>query len=220
VDIPGLGLNFVSGSLPAFFNGGDVTFDVRYRAAGDDAWHTLITDVPASAPFTFTLPQPGYLHYTDIRFDFGTVPANFALGNEIVLTFVVGDNAPNNQLVNRFVVFHGNYPTEGDSPLIPIVRPPVPTVPPGSNRVLISNGGGYYEVNPDGEPLGEWAWSETETSWIFDPMPVGAMPQTGVNHSRTLLRVFMYGTIAIVGLAVLWFVIHTKFKKRASEDVA
>jgi LPXTG-motif cell wall-anchored protein len=124
IDVPGVGLNFASAILPAFTNGAGVTYDVRYRVAGSTQWRTHAQGVNAAAPFTFSLPQPGNLRYTEIRFDFGTVPAGFGLGNEIVVTFRVGNNAPNNTLVNNFIVAHNNISTHGDSPYRPIVVPP------------------------------------------------------------------------------------------------
>jgi len=85
IDMPGRGLNFQSGRLPAFTNGEGVTYDIRYIVTGSDQWRTHATGVDASRPFTFSLPQPGNLHYTDIGIFFGDVPAGFGLGNEIVL---------------------------------------------------------------------------------------------------------------------------------------
>ncbi|MCL2364334.1 MAG: hypothetical protein FWC71_06700 [Defluviitaleaceae bacterium] len=233
VDTPGLGLNFVSGSLPAFYNGAGITFDVRYRVAGSSEWQTFATGVPASAPFTFTLPQPGNLHYTDIRFDFGTVPADFARGDEIVLTFIVDGNAPNNELINHFVVFHGNYSTPGQVPYVPVVRPPVTTTPTytastsavvthtapptvNDNHALVPHGNGYFEVDGEGLPLGQWTWDEAEISWIFDevdPIAVGFMPQTGVDGNRTIFNIIKYSALFIGGLAVLWFVVHFRHKR-------
>ena len=156
VDMPGVGLNFVSGSLPAFTHGQGVTYDIRYRVAGSNQWRTLVQGINAASPFYFELPQPGNLHYTDIRFDFGTVPVNFGLGNEIILRFVVGDNAPNNTLVNHFIVGYSGNNSQGESPHTPVVVPP-PFV----------NGGGTVTIVDD----------------LMDMdggnIPLGFMPQTG-----------------------------------------
>jgi len=108
VDIPSRGLNFLSGCLPAFTNGADITFDIRYTVAGSDEWHIFATGVDASQPFSFSLPQSGSLHYTNIGFFFGDVHADFGIGNEIILTFIVGVGAPNNTLSNRFTVQYDN----------------------------------------------------------------------------------------------------------------
>ena len=124
IDRPGLGLNFQSGSIPAFNNGAGITYDIRYRVYGSNEWHTHATGINANAPFAFDLPQPGDLYYTHIGLFFGTVPAGFGLGNEIVYTFVVGDNAPNNVLVNDFFIVFNNIEQPGSSPDRPIVNQP------------------------------------------------------------------------------------------------
>jgi len=121
VDMPGQGLNFQSGRLPAFTNGAGITYEIRYTVAGSDEWRTYRTGIDASRPFEFSLPQPGNLHYTNIGFFFGTVPADFGRNNQIVLSFVVGANAPNNVLINRFALRYDNVEREGLSPERPTV---------------------------------------------------------------------------------------------------
>jgi len=124
IDMPGRGLNFQSGSLPAFTNGAGITYEIRYRVAGNNAWHVHQTGIDASQAHNFNLPQPGNLHYTEIAFVFGDVPADFALNNQIVLTFRVGAGAPNNVLVNQFLVRYDNIERPGLSPYEPIVTQP------------------------------------------------------------------------------------------------
>ena len=124
MDIPGGGLNFAAGSLPAFAGGAGVTFEIRYTIAGSDAVHIHSTGNDASQPLTFNLPQSGDLHYTSIEFYFGDVPAYFGLNNEIVLTFVVGSDTPSSQLVNNFVVSYNGTPNQGLSPYRPVVTTP------------------------------------------------------------------------------------------------
>jgi len=123
VDMPGVGLNFQSATIPAFTNGAGITFEVRYTVAGSNEWRVYQTGIDASQPFTFSLPQSGNLHYTNIALYFGDVPAYFALGDEIVMTFIVGATAPNNTLVNRFAVMYGNTEREGGSPDNPTLTP-------------------------------------------------------------------------------------------------
>jgi len=113
VDLPGVGLYFTAGSLPAFANGAGVTYDIRFRVEGSNVWHTHATNVSASQAFNFTLPQTSNTRYTHIGFFFGDVPANFGLGNTIVLTFTAGSSAPNNTLINRFFVSYGSTSREG-----------------------------------------------------------------------------------------------------------
>ena len=124
IDLPSLGLNFQSGSIPAFNNGSGVTYDIRYMITGSNEWRTHTTNVDASRPFTFSLPQPGNLHYTNIGLFFGNVPAGFGLGNEIVYTFIVGDGAPSNVLTNRFLIMFDDTQLEGSSPDRPVVNGP------------------------------------------------------------------------------------------------
>ena len=149
VDIPGVGLNFRSASIPAFTNGEGITYEVRYTVAGSNEWRTYRTDIDASRPFSFSLPQPGNLHYTNIALFFGNVPADFALGNEIVMTFTVGNNAPNNTLINRFVVRYDNTEREGNSPNNPTVTPPTESGAGGSSGGSAGNDGDSPKTGDD-----------------------------------------------------------------------
>ena len=155
VDMPGRGLNFQSGRLPAFMGGEGITYEIRYRVAGSD-WRTHATGIDASQPFNFSLPQSGNLHYTEIGFFFGDVPAYFGLNNQIVLTFIVGEGAPNNMLVNDFVVRYGNIERPGGSPQNPIIVPPgtpgTPGTPGGPD-----GGAGLPGTPPGTSPVGETA---------------------------------------------------------------
>ena len=124
IDMPNIGLNFQSGSIPAFTNGAGITYDIRYRVAGSSVWRTHATNVNANAPFNFALPQPGNLHYTDIGLFFGDVPVGFGRGNQIVFTFVIGNNAPNNILINDFLIMFDEVERPGASPDRPTVNEP------------------------------------------------------------------------------------------------
>jgi len=137
IDIPGRGLNFSRGNLPAFTNAAGITFDIRYTVYGSDEVHTFLSGIDASRPFTFSLPQSGNLRYTNIGLFFGNVPADFGLGNEIVLTFVAGTGAPNNELINRFVVRYDNVEHECRTTERPTVVPrPTPSpAPPSPGRL-------------------------------------------------------------------------------------
>ena len=210
VDMPGVGLNFVSGSLPAFANSQDVTYDIRYMVQGSNTWNTLISGVDASAPFNFTLPQPGNVHYTDIGLFFGTVPAYFGLGNTITFTFVAGDSAPNNELVNHFIVMHGNIVTDGDSPYRPRLRPPLT-----NGNTLMPNGNGYIELDGNNTPLGQWTWNNQANRWDFTqlnnaPVPMGRLPQTGLS-TATLWFAAILNIVLIGGIGTLCMM---KMKKR------
>jgi len=144
--MPSRGLNFLSGRLPAFTNGAGITYEIRYTVAGSDEWRTHATGIDASRPFNFSLPQPGNLHYTNIGIFFGNVPSNFGLGNEVVMTFIVGADAPSNVLINRFALRYDNVERPGSSPDRPIVVPDTP-----------ENGGNWLSPGeiPAPEQLGE-----------------------------------------------------------------
>jgi len=213
IDMPGRGLNFSMGRMPAFTNGAGVTYDIRYRVAGSNQWNILMQGVSASAPFTFGLPQPGNVYYTEIRFDFGTVPASFGLGNTIALDFIVGNNAPNNVLINDFFVSFNNNSTQGQSPQTPIVIPRPPT-----NGNLVGDGDRYIELDDNNVPQGEWTWNPDDNRWVFNPFnpptQVGRLPQTGSEHA-----VYWIGSLVLLmmtgGLGSLIFVKANKKKKRA-----
>ena len=161
IDMPNQGLNFRSGSIPAFANGAGITYDIRYRVAGSNVWHTHATGVNANAPFSFALPQPGNLHYTDIGLFFGTVPVGFGRGNQIVFTFVIGNNAPNNTLINDFLIMFDNVERPGASPDRPTVNEPgagggagtpgrpTPTIPfsPTHHAYMVGDNNGMIRPN-------------------------------------------------------------------------
>jgi len=137
-DMPGLGLFLTSVSVPALHNGQGVTYDILYKLYGSDETHVLARGVDASSPFAATLPQPGNLYYTEIRFVFGTVPANFGLGNGIVLDFIAGDNAPNSRLINHFIVFHNGGNMLSNSSYDPLVITTMPATGRNDTRSAIA----------------------------------------------------------------------------------
>jgi len=215
IDMPGVGLNFQSGSIPAFYNGAGVTYEIRYRVAGSSQWHTHATGIDASAPFTFNLPQPGDLYYTDIGLFFGTVPVGFALGNEIVLTFVVGDNAPNNQLINDFLLRFDISTHEGSSPDRPTVLPqlPVPYTPEPTPPLVSDIPDSAITPEPPTEPAPDTNITVTPPS-ITDPGDAtpgtGRInPQTSDSNSRIWLFLSLVGMLLSAGVL---FVV-TKKKK-------
>ena len=168
-------------------------------------WHTHLTNVDASRPFTFSLPQTGNIRYTSIGFFFGNVPANFGLGNTIVLTFVAGANAPNNTLINRFVVSYGNGTREGGGQAN-LVPPPTP----GPGNTLRPDGNGYIEINDNNVPQGSWEWRDSN-GWVFIPnvnVPMGQLPQTGIPASFWLIA-----GVNLMAIGALSTLIISKYKK-------
>jgi len=199
VELPGRGLNFVSASLPAFANSTGVTFDVRYRVYGSNTWNTFATGVDASQPFEFNLPQSGNLHYTDIEFSFGNVPANFGLNNDIRVYFIVSADALNNELINRFIVMYGDEEREGSG-----------TATIGPDTPHTGGGTGTDErqtvIGEDGVPLGEWIWNEDSEEWVFfedTAIPLGLLqiPQTGLGTNS--LSWFLFG-LALMLMTILF----------------
>jgi len=139
IDMPGRGLNFVSGTIPAFTNGEGVTFVIRYAVYGSDVWHIYASGLDASMPHSFQLPQSGDVWYTNIEFYFGNVPAGFAVGNEIVLTFMAGDDAPEGVLNNRFIVGYNGTHHEGINYASPVVRGSVGNQPADTQQAGLDN---------------------------------------------------------------------------------
>ena len=161
VDMPGLGLNFQSARLPAFNNGEGITYDIMYRVAGGSGWNTHTTNVDASRPFAFSLPQPGDLHYTEIGLFFGDVPVEFGLGDEIIMTFIVGNNAPGNMLINRFFLRYDYIEIMGGIRLPPIVIQPIVPGMPGYDD------DDYYDI-PYGYET-DWWYLDEYGYWRFIP---------------------------------------------------
>jgi len=195
IDMPGRGLNFVSGSLPAFTNSDGVTYAIRYRVAGSNAWRTLASGIDATSPFTFSLPQPGNLHYTYIEIYFGTVPVGFGMGDIITFTFVVSDDAPGGLLINQFLIMHDGRETHGQSPYVPII-----TIP-------------ELEIGDGGVPGGEWVWDDErgEYVWRPDEEELGVIPQTGFMYRDNIFIAILYGSFTAI-MAVITVLSIKKYK--------
>jgi len=206
MDMPGRGLNFLSGSLPAFTNGEGLTFDIRYTIAGSNEWHTHATGIDASRPFTFSLPQPGNLHYTNIGFFFGDVPAGFGLNNEIVLTFIVGDDAPNNVLINEFLIRYNSIERPGQSPERPIVTPNQPGIGGGNGdggSTGTTPGNVPYVPSPPEPP--QTVNEDSATLIITDRATdtIRRNPQTGDTFNPMGILLTTAGLILSVGVLLL-----------------
>jgi len=210
MDIPSRGLNFKSGTLPAFTNSAGVTFEVRYRVYGSDEFNVYATDIDASRPFNFSLPQSGDLYYTAIKFYFGNVPVGFGLGDEIVLTFIVGDDAPDNTLVNQFIITYNDREIPGYSPERPTVIVP-PTGGGNGSTGDRTTTDRHIVIGEEGVPLGEWVWDEETEEWIFiedieTPLGLLQIPQTGLGNNNLGWTMLW---LSLFGMAIL-FVIRRK----------
>jgi len=221
IDMPSRGLNFLSGSLPAFNNGAGITFDIMYTVYGSNEWRTHATGIDASRPFEFTLPQPGDLYYTNIELLFGNVPADFGLGNEIVMTFIVGEDAPNNTLVNRFIVRYGNVERECRGSGVVTVTPDVPGDGDDNDNLLIP---GDAQLTTSGQP------GDVDPSYIIQTPIVGEQlqivyepdgdtdidinqrrnPQTSDNFNRAGIFLSLGGIV--ISLGALLLIVKSKKK--------
>ena len=193
IDAPGLGLNFHSGRLPAFTNGSGITYDILYRIYGDDTWRTHRYGIDASQPFSFGLPQDGSTFYPGIKFYFGDVPVGFGIENEIVMTFIVGYDAPNNQLINRFFLVFMEDEIEGKSPEKP--------------NVLHPDRGSGSSANEASEDDSYYATRDYENFVIGDTnVPLGGfesylrsnVPQTGVGENSIGLMLLSLFALVIL----------------------
>jgi len=100
IDKPDKGLDFVSANLPAFTNGAGVTYDVLYYT-NQQGRTVLHSDIPADQAFSFNAPDLASGEYIiDIMLEFSSVPAGFAVGDSLAMTFKVWDNPPSQTLVN------------------------------------------------------------------------------------------------------------------------
>lgn len=110
-DVPDKGLDFISAQLPAFTKGAGVTYDVVYRT-NYQGTTTLHSRVPADQAFSFSAPVLSSGEYlTSIAFRFGTVPAGFAVGDSMNMTFKVWDNPPSETLTNIGIL---SYKVDGE----------------------------------------------------------------------------------------------------------
>jgi len=134
------------------------------------------------------------------------VPAGFGQGNSIVMTFIAGDNAPNNTLVNRFIVTSGGETREGEGEANVVRQPPTP----GPGNTLRPNGSGYIEIDDNNVPQGSWEWRDSN-GWLFIPdttVPLGQIPQTGLPASFWLIA-----GVNIMAIGALSTLIIRKRKK-------
>jgi len=214
VDIPREGLHFVSGELPAFYNGEGITYDIRYRVAGSSEWRTFASGIDASQPFSFSFTQPGDIYYTDIGLFFGTVPAYFGLGDVITYMFYVS-HAPNNELINRFFVMHSDAMYDGDSPYVPTLvipggnnpaEPPTPNANANGNgqNSLFPDGDFWIEIGDDNVPLGSWRFDEEE--WVFyvfdEEVPLAGMPLTKGSCRKNMYAILGSISFTIASIAL------------------
>ena len=86
-DTPGDGLQFISGTIPAFTNGSGLTYTILYKTTPDGLNQVLARNIPADAPYFFE--NTTHRAWAQISLDFSSVPPGFAQGNQIEYTFLV-----------------------------------------------------------------------------------------------------------------------------------
>ncbi|MCL2838989.1 MAG: InlB B-repeat-containing protein [Oscillospiraceae bacterium] len=84
------GLQFLSGTIPAFTNGNGIFYTVRYLTNLNNSPRIMASNVPADRPFSLLPPQlmNGEI-VTEIIIEFDMIPAGFRMGNTIVYRFIV-----------------------------------------------------------------------------------------------------------------------------------
>ncbi len=101
IDIAPVGMEFVSGKIPAFTSGEGITYTISYQTvAGKDV--IIKEGVDATKEYNFNAPKTSS-HISEIKLFFKEVPANFGKNNTIAYRFEVGKT---NQkvLVNKGLV--------------------------------------------------------------------------------------------------------------------
>ena len=107
----------------------------------------------------------------------------------------------------------GPGPAPVDPPDVTTVDPPDPTEP--GNQLVDNGDGGWIELDDGDVPLGEWTYDEEEEEWIFDnsAVPLGAMPQTGIEN-----RLPMIAAGFLVSLILVVFAARYILKLKDSEE--
>ncbi len=124
VDNPPVGLDFVSGKMPAFKGGAGVTYDIQYKTNKNN-FRTLKSSVDASKTYNFTAPILASGEYiSEIVVTFENVPADFAKGDEIIYTFKVNGSSSSKELINKawvgYTLKEGDNPSKSDAPDKPV----------------------------------------------------------------------------------------------------
>ena len=114
-------------------------------------------------------------------------------------------------------------PAQPTQPHIPGI-PPAPTTP-GHSVYYDDNTGIWYELDPDGLPLGYWLLDENNNVWIFisdEPVPIGnellaphRAPQTG--DVRTVL---VYIIALLCGLWMMLSIISLKYRHKKTKLIS
>ena len=99
------GLQFLSGTIPAFTNGDGIFYTVRYLTNLNNSPRIMASNVPADRPFSLLPPQlmNGEI-ITEIIIEFDMIPAGFRMDNTIVYRFIVLNE---NNVVNHWDITSG-----------------------------------------------------------------------------------------------------------------
>ena len=87
------------------------------------------------------------------------------------------------------------YISGGTDPYVP----PAPTTP---GNTLIADGDEWVELDADGTPIGTWTWDDEEEEWIYEDIPLGALPPTGYYGISSYVFLVLLLLIAGIGLLI------------------
>jgi len=103
---PSSGLQFVSGTIPAFTNGYGLFYTVKYRTNMTNPPRIMANNIRADRSFSLLPPQlmSGEI-ITEIIIEFDTVPAGFRMDDTIIYRFITLDE---NNVANQWEVMYGD----------------------------------------------------------------------------------------------------------------
>jgi len=104
INRPSSGLQFLSGSIPAFMRGNGIFYTIRYRTNLNNSLRNIASNIPADRPFLLLPPRlRANENITEIIIEFDTVPPGFRVDN-IIYRFIVLDE---NNVTSHWEVMFG-----------------------------------------------------------------------------------------------------------------
>jgi len=87
-----VGLQFLSGEIPAFTNGQGLVYTVKYRTNMTDSLRVMASNVPADSTFSLSPPQLNNGEYIiEIIIEFDTAPAGLRMDDTIIYRFTASN---------------------------------------------------------------------------------------------------------------------------------
>lgn len=184
-DIIPEGLEFSGGRLPAFTGGEGIFYNIVYTT-NKEGFLRLHEGVSATSPFEFFAPNLQSGEYiTSLSLEFGTVPPGFAVGNTATLDFVIRENPPQKQLLNRVMLSYTDQ------------RGRKSQASGGGEAVQVGAGDDHVSSGFSG------ANAEGERNLLLETLPDGMVPrfQRGTGWSLiNLLLTIVAVLVSLVGL--------------------